>query len=907
MDSFYGSGHQHVDFVLRASFPSVANMVSAFKQGPSYTDVWYGEYCLIDTPNKNHKDNGKIYRRGLEYQNDMGGAIYVGKIVGPSSGVPYFQLMTIPEVEEKTKLELGEYDFRRYPYGKDDNGYLLTDGVVAGPNNDGTPAIQTFEFSAANADAENGGSLVPGKSVVDGEPVYNDTIKYTWCNIRRDVTDEDSDVDPDSFFYVGFQFPYTVIDYSIHMTSPYDSNGDVLKDATEIDRIDTYDHPFYEHWDLGLPKGIKGDTLRNLRVIVPTSNDKNKIYAASAITINPKTGESTVGAAGYDGIDDDIAAGRQIVVFDYYIYDKKLNPTPIMIYLGDFNIITAIHVDDEGTLTVEYTHDDDTVFTKKIRWVNGVALTEGNGTAGGHITFTFNNDNPTKTQEFDISWIKGIEIEEDGSLIYSYAGTPETANMPENANPVKADGTTADPSRTAGFYRVEDFLQWIHDVNLNNETGHFYVTNNRDERIFETDLDWIKDIQFAEDGSVTLVHTSEGDFTYTNLIKWIDSVTLDQATGKFTIDWNYGENSVTQLDWTDDIYINEGDGNIYIHHTNQDLNTDTPTGSAPFGRAELLDAQLKLITKASVTADGVVTFTCNTGETIQLNQAGTDSTAFKIKVIENVTLNTAIRDDKHIFVKYNTETSPTPIGDPINFIEDTVVRSSDWHLLVLYNDPEHRYPNRPGDEEHELDENTHQDQYGVAWYNYVHGSNQPQTNQDPYWAADIYWRDMGAIKDQAGLLIGMNVDSSEVEEAGYDPNLSGVAYTEAQEGKYGTGVCGYLQSLYPLGLTGEENTPYSQSMEGKIVTYSPPIGTGNPDKQNKEFYAYDYNQRKWFFLGTLDDSGMRDVLLANESVTDAEIDKLTTKGILFYKVNMYYNDNAMPTYWAPENTSLNSN
>ena len=227
-------------------------------------------------------------------------------------------------------------------------------------------------------------------------------------------------------------------------------------------------------------------------------------------------------------------------------------------------------------------------------------------------------------------------------------------------------------------------------------------------------------------------------------------------------------------------------------------------------------------------------------------------------------------------------------------------------MLVLYNDPEHRYPNRPGDEEHPLDKDTHQDQYGVAWYNYIHGSNQPQTNQDPYWAPDIYWRDMGAIKDQAGLLIGMNVDSAEVEEAGYDSEISGVAQREPVEGKYGTGVCGYLQSRFPAGLTGQQNSAYGQSMEEKIVTYSPPVGTGNPDKQNKEFYAFDYDAGKWFFLGTLDDSGMRDVLLATESVTDAETNKLSTKGILFYKVDMYYSDKAMPTYWAPENTSLNS-
>ena len=72
MDSFYG-GKQGVSFVLRTSFPSIDAMVRTFQQGPAYTDVWYGEYCLIDTPNKNLKDNGKIYRRGLEYQNNMAG------------------------------------------------------------------------------------------------------------------------------------------------------------------------------------------------------------------------------------------------------------------------------------------------------------------------------------------------------------------------------------------------------------------------------------------------------------------------------------------------------------------------------------------------------------------------------------------------------------------------------------------------------------------------------------------------------------------------------------------------------------------------------------------------------------------------------------------------------------------
>ena len=158
-------------------------------------------------------------------------------------------------------------------------------------------------------------------------------------------------------------------------------------------------------------------------------------------------------------------------------------------------MIDNINVDDEGTLTIDYSHDPDKVFIKKIRWLDNIQLTTGTGTAGGHFTFTFNNDDPSKTKEFDVSWIKGLEIETDGSVTYTYAGTPK--ELPANATRINN-----------GIYRVEDLLQWIQSVNLNNSTGVFTVTNNRGQTIFNTTLDWIKDIDFANDGTVTLHHTA---------------------------------------------------------------------------------------------------------------------------------------------------------------------------------------------------------------------------------------------------------------------------------------------------------------------------------------------------------------------------------------------------------------
>ena len=799
MDSLYG-GKQGIDFVLRGSFSSITAMVQAFKGGPQYTDIWYNEYCIIDTPNKNSADNGKVYRRGLDYQNSMGGAIYIGQIVGPSSGTPYFQLVSIDDVIQKSEKQLGEYEYRSYPYGYDEENqeFFTTDGTKRDENDTGSSSldIKTFEFST---DYDN--TLVPGKYVeADGTVKYNDSILYTWCNIREDGADSDS------WFYVGWQQPYLVLDFIAYQTSPYDEDGMLKENAVEIEQTDfEEDHPFYNEWNIGIPKGIKGDTLRNLRVITPTEQNRSNIYNYTALQIDSVTGEATFGSAGYPGIDDDITNQRQILVFDYYVYDKELTPTPYIIYLGDFNVIESVNVDDDGTITISFSHDSSSVFEKKIRWVDNVQLTEDNGSAGGQFVITFNNDNPELTKTFEISWIKSIEIEEDGTLVYTYAGTP--SSLPANATGLPEEGV----------YRVEDFLEWINAVELNSNNGHFSVTNNRNEIMFETDLDWIKDI-----------------------------------------------------------YINEESGAIYIQHTNPALNQtyDDYTG-------ELLDAKLRLVVGARVNEDGTISFITNTGESYILQEEG-NSNPFKFKYIKDVILNTGIYQDKRIQIQFNTDIEPTPIGDPINFIQDMVVRESDWHLLVLYSDPEQRATAEDLDEQGK-------DAYGVQWYNNVLGSNGNTAYRQP----DIFWKDMGAIKDQSGILIGFNLDATTVQEAGFNASIAGSATD-------GTGVCGYLQRELPNGLTGDQNTQYGIGTKQKIVTYAPPIDpSGNTDKQDKEFYAYDYNTYRWYYLGKIADTGLSDAkLVQNTTGTISDLlNNLNVSGLLFKWYQTEYSDTAIPSYW----------
>ena len=753
MDSLYG-GHEGASFVIKASFSSVDEMKQKFSQGSNFTEVWYGEYCLISTKNKNHPDNGKVFRRGLDYQNaQTAGSIAIGQIVGPSSGTPFFQVDTIDNVEKISTKILEENTYRRYPVSQNADGTVVTNWQQDASGNwqdVGGTLKKDFKFNIQNR------TLVPGK---DGAS-FNDDIEYTWVNIRKD------DEDADSWFYVGMKFPYTVIDYKAHAVSQYDAAGNIKKDAdmTSIGRIDDKTHPFWEYWDMGIPKGLKGDTLRNLKVIEMKEELRNKVYATEHITVNPITGLATVGQSGYPNMEDDIAKHRQIVVYELYIYDKRINPDPILIYLGDFNIIKNITVDDKGTLTVSYTHNDDTVFTKKIKWVTGVSLSTGDGAAGGHFKMDFNNDSPA--YETDLTWVKGLEVQDNGDIIGTFAGT--------DGGKLSNDGK--------------------------NKIGH---------------------------------------------IRWISSVTLDENTGHFVCSFNDGTASVDKrLTWVKDITINQANGQITINTTTGD---------------KISPAKLKLLTAARVNDIGETTLVFNTGEEITLKTSDGGEN-YKITTVQSIYMDEGINADKNIWVKYNSNPNPVKVSEPINSIERLVVRPSDWHLFVLYSDPSHRVK--------------------VATDGWI--SNNDAMKYDtsiPDYGVDVYWKDLGTIKDQAGILIGFNITKAQLTAAGL---------TDAD-------IITYLNREFPFGLTGAQNQPGGQSNLGKIVTYQPQ----DDAKSDKEFYAFDYNLSTWYYLGKIADTGMHDVKLMDESAASYEsLKTLTSEGLAFLQNSVTVSDNAIPSYWS---------
>lgn len=352
-NSFYG-GRRGASFVIAKRYSTIAEMVAAFSQGGDYKTVNYDEYVLIDTENKNNPDNGKIYRRGYEYNNSMGGAIYEGQIVGPAGLAPHTEMHTIDEVEQIQERE--DFTYRR---GSGEYGPV-------------------------------GGNIIPGKYVEPGTGIikYNDKITWAYCSVR-DMNSHESTA------HIGFKFPYTVIDYTTTSVSTYE-NGNYT-DTSAATRTDDGSHPFYEKWNISIPKGVKGDAFKNFRAMVADN------------TIQSYTGQA-----------DDIANNRQVLVYDYYHYDEKENGDMKTYYVGDYNKISNITVSATGLITIEYTHDDNDTYQMRIPTSVSIntGSTEGTGTQKVVITYA-NGD----TEEIGnpLNYIIATAIDSRYHLLVYYA------------------------------------------------------------------------------------------------------------------------------------------------------------------------------------------------------------------------------------------------------------------------------------------------------------------------------------------------------------------------------------------------------------------------------------------------------------------------------------------------------
>ena len=370
-------------------------MVQLFQEGGNTTNIVnYGEYVLIDTVGvgsgegglceKNNPDNGKIFRRGMNFiynaeTNPLAGAEYIGQIMGPKGDCPELDMDTVKNISEIAGSDQGRYE----------------------------PTI------------ENGG-LIPGK---DGDE-FNDDIIYAWVTLRDKFGDVRSAI-------IGFTFPYLVLEFTATQRSAYYVSaeeipswstkhvGDILDDNFDlIARIDDGEHPFYEKWAISLPHGVKGDTLDQLGIYPSRPYPGSTMYSDSACTIEvgEAVGTEEVNIQEYNSSLSYIKLtnGNYIESVDgwktrircrKWNYDNKNSGDWVYLDVGEYNLVKNIVLDPSGHFVVDYTYDNSqeyfltTIIDARIKTRSSSTADEGSGNQKLEVTYSYLSGAPNVVRE----------------------------------------------------------------------------------------------------------------------------------------------------------------------------------------------------------------------------------------------------------------------------------------------------------------------------------------------------------------------------------------------------------------------------------------------------------------------------------------------------------------------------
>lgn len=515
-----GSQYGSAVFPLELAY----GMVQCFEQGGITTnEVNYGEYVIIDTPDVNNPDNGKIYRRGLDYQksedNPLAGAEYIGQVVGPQGETP--------------ELSLGDYQHNPIDGSLNHHigSYNPNDGLVPGAN-------VTYSNGKVN--------------VTD----FQDNIKYSWITLK----DEFENI---SGCEIGFEFPYHVFAMTADSVDAYynrSNSGTDFINQNLLTRVDDASHPYFSQWKVAVPKGIKGDAQTNLHVTSSVAEKGSRCYTDTAglKATNPAvylSEDTEIDLEAYATHTDDRTkpvkvngqlyyikaenVSQDILVYKTTNYDRVAEGDTECIKLGSYNMIEKITLDGNGVLTAFYTHDAPMRLEETLRWIhiiqdeygnivdNGIQLAE-DGTLS--ITYNTNHINQNGAIEYDkqsygqaIKWINknknSISMDEEGNVkvIYNTTHTDSQGNIVNDFD----DFTHA--------------ITWIKDISLK-QTGEFQVLYNNDSKnTYNQLLKWVDNCEILDDGTIIFYYNQRDEngnpinkaFHREKFIKFIKDIYVD--------------------------------------------------------------------------------------------------------------------------------------------------------------------------------------------------------------------------------------------------------------------------------------------------------------------------------------------------------------------------------------------
>lgn len=543
--SFYG-GRPGQSMVVVKYFSSVEEMNTAFNTKGGYTEVGYGECVLINTTDSRNLENGRLYKRGLD------GAEYLGTIKGPAGYPPHMELTDYDLISKPSVSGWGEdyyYADGKFSFkGDETNAQDLIPGKTGeGDNKSYTDDISWKTLSVRKKiykwiEKENNTLM----KIVEGDPSIKsidegtNTIVLQIDGIDKTIIYDASLSEEESVVQIGFKIPYHVFDWEAESITPYekdyrpslefDKNSYVFTGDIEYTKLITdadikngeKQHPFYSDLKIKIPQGVKGDSIKGLRII-----KKEEYFQLKEDSEAHLDGKHDLYENDYAGSTED-KDDSLILVYEYYDYRNNKDGDKITKYLGDYNMISNIEIDDYGTLTIHYTHENSKLFKYCIKWITDVSLDNDTGC----FTLTYNtplgiteeekDNNLTKeifeTYRTNLTWVKDVKLKE-GILTVTF--------------------TQKDGIENATYSETLDWIQNISiaqngEITLTHSYRESEAPNNFKQTILDNKLQWVEDIVVNNKGDLITTYNVTDDSgkkatsTTEGRVKWIESIRIDK-------------------------------------------------------------------------------------------------------------------------------------------------------------------------------------------------------------------------------------------------------------------------------------------------------------------------------------------------------------------------------------------
>lgn len=517
MDSLYG-GRPGSSFTIKKTFKSLEEMNAAFSSGDGYTDVWYDEFCIVDSENINNKENGTLCQRlRVPRQLTDGSAVYydiIGRIAGPASGTPSIGFCELGEYNENlTAKDFLQYlpggnsesensTNTNYFYLVDSEENIVCDGMKTPSDMGENSALQLFTH---NSDED---TAMP---------------QYRWINVRKEDSEE-----AESYCLLEMDIPYVTPSFTAETIS-YNETIDVKSLESKS--------PLFSRWKIKVPAGLPGSKINSIEIerfgqsYIKNSNTgewekdstdtKNIIsrlesgknyfqYGTESDYFNKKDD-----GRWYDHNEIPIPDDTQFIVFyvtEYFLDGNKPSERSRTYVIKEFTELNSISVEKYGDKEPGFALKFDASGLVDAQSIPVPVPCDFNfDINSGKITYKYTTDSTLIHNMGSLVAPIKIIVRADGKIEYTYSGEL-------NEETYKALGLTqkksSDNIPVPGTYVSENvYFKSIQDVKFNKDNGYLTMTigaEQGDRQEVAYCVSRVKNIELDEDtGNIIVNYNGE--------------------------------------------------------------------------------------------------------------------------------------------------------------------------------------------------------------------------------------------------------------------------------------------------------------------------------------------------------------------------------------------------------------